>query len=356
VVSGLGFGAASGETTSREPSFLFKSMPCQGFAADIYDLYVLGLLEGKDRADLESHLAKNCDVCLRNIRRSLDLWVVFASTLQDAEPSGDFRARLVRIAELSKKVLVFPRPAASQAHGKFFSTWVWMAIAAVVLMLISGAWFAGHESASIEAQRLSAQLNQLSTLAADRQVLLDDATRRETAFEGQLKSAGDTDVLRKREEMRREILALEAEVNEYKSLLGRQRNADNGNARILEVLSHPGVRLAQLKGTEAAKDTAAYALIVEGSRVVFIASNLPDLPKDKQFQLWLLRSQDPKVVNAGTFVPDDQNRAMVEFTDPTEVSNLTAIAVTDEPKDGSAEPTGTKLMVGTIAAEPDVIK
>lgn len=336
---------------------MFESMPCQGFAADIYDLYVLGLLEGKDRADLEAHLAKNCDVCLRNIRRSLDLWVVFASTLQDAEPSADFRARLVRIAELSKKVLVFPRSAPSHAHGKFLSTWGWMAVAAaVVLMLISGAWFAGHESASIQAQRLSAQLNQLSTLAADRQVLLDEATRRETAFEGQLKSAGDTDALRKREDMRREILALEAEVNEYKSLLGRQKDADNENARILDVLTHPGVRVVQLKGTEAAKDSAAYAFIAEASRVVFFAANLPDLPKDKQFQLWFLRSQDPKVVNAGTFVPDDQARAMVEFTDPTEVSSLTGIAVTDEPKGGSTEPTGTKLMVGTIAAEQDVIK
>src|SRR5271169_3939743 len=111
-------------------------MPCHGFAADIYDLYVLGLLEGKDRADLEAHLAQSCDVCLRNVRRSLDLWVVFASTLQDAEPSSDFRSRLVRIAELSKKVLVFPRPPASASGGKFGWNWGWTSVAgAVVLML-----------------------------------------------------------------------------------------------------------------------------------------------------------------------------------------------------------------------------
>ncbi|HEX4231476.1 MAG TPA: anti-sigma factor [Bryobacteraceae bacterium] len=332
-------------------------MPCQGFAADIYDLYVLGLLEGKERADLEAHLARDCEVCRRNVRRSLDLWVVFASTLQGAEPSPDFRARLVRIAELSKKAPVFPRPVASPSHGKFAWTWGWMVVAGiVVMMLIAGAWFAGHESASIEAQRLSAQLNQLSNLAADRQVLLDEATRRETEFEGQLKSAGDADAMRKREETRREILALDAEVNEYKSLLSRQKSAENDSQRLLNVLSHPGVRLLALKGADIAKQTAAYALIAEASRVIFIAANLPALPKDKQFQLWLLRSQDPKIVNAGTFIPDDQDQAMVEFSDPTEVSDLTGVAVTDEPKSGSLEPTGTKLLVGTIAAEVDVVK
>ncbi|HWF47997.1 MAG TPA: anti-sigma factor, partial [Bryobacteraceae bacterium] len=331
---------------------LFESMPCQGFAADIYDLYVLGLLEGKERADLEGHLAQNCEVCVRNLRRSLDLWIVFASTLKDAEPSVDFRARLVRIAELSKKVLVLPRPVASPSHGKFVWTWGWMVVAGiVVLMLISGAWFAGHESGSIEAQRLSAQLNQLSNLAANRQVLLDEATRRETEFESQLRSAGDSDALRKREDMRREILALDAEVNEYKSLLSREKNAENESQHLLSVLSHPGVRLLPLKGAEIAKESAAYALIVEASRVIFVAANLPNLPKDKEFQLWLVRSEDPKVVNVGTFVPDDQGRAMVEFTDPTEVSDLTSVAVTDEPKGGSTEPTGTKLLVGAAATE-----
>lgn len=329
-------------------------MPCQGFAADIYDLYVLGLLEGKDRADLEDHLARGCEVCLRNIRRSLDLWVVFASTLQDAAPSADFSSRLVRIAELSKKVLVFPRTDAVANRGNFAwrRNWGWMtAASAVVLILILGAWFAGHESGSIEAQQLSAQLDQITSLAANRQVLLDDATRKEKAFESQLKFGGDADALRKREDMRRQIMALDAQVNEYKLLLGRQRAEGDANGRILSVLSHPGVRLVPLKGAEIAKGTPAYALVEEGSRLLFIAANLPKLPEHEQFQLWLLRSQDPKIVSAGTFAPDEDGRALVEFADPTQVSDLTALAVTEEPKGGSVEPTGAKLLAGTIAAE-----
>jgi anti-sigma-K factor RskA len=332
-------------------------MACQGFAADIYDLYVLGLLEGKERADLEAHLAENCDACIRNVRRSLDLWVMFASTLHDSEPSSDFRSRLVRIAELSKKVLVFPRHPESSGNGKFNWGWGWIAAAAaVILMLIAGAWFAGHESGSIEAQRLSGRLDASSALAASRQVALDEWMRKAVDFENQLKHTSGADTLRKTEDMRRQMLALNAEVNQYKTLLDRQKSADDENTKLMNVLSRPGVRLIALKGFETAKAASAYAFVVEGSRVIFIAGNLPQPPGEKEFQLWLLRSQDPKVVSAGTFVPDDQNRVMMEFSDPTEVSNLATIVVTDEPKGGSTDPTGTKLLVGPVTTEPDVVK
>lgn len=324
-------------------------MPCQGFAADIYDLYVLGLLEGKHRADLESHLARECEACVRNVKRSLDLWVLFASTLEDAEPSHDFRSRLVRIAELSKKILVFPRPASTPDRGRLTIHWGWIAVAsALVVILVSGGWFAGHESGSIEAQHLSARLNELSHEAASQQVLLEEAVAKERELEKLATSAGNTTTV---EENRRRILALEAEVSDYKSLLERQKDEVDTNARILNVLSQPGVRMVPLKGVEIAKSTPAYALVMEASRVVFFAANLPKLSGDKEFQLWLIRSQEPKVVSAGTFVADEQSRALVEFADPTEVSALTLIAVTDEPKGGSAEPTGTKLLVGIPNAE-----
>jgi len=39
---------------------------------------------------------------------------VFATTLENAEPSADFRGRLIRIAELSRKVLTFPKSPANR--------------------------------------------------------------------------------------------------------------------------------------------------------------------------------------------------------------------------------------------------
>ena len=86
-------------------------MPCNEFAPDVYNLYVLGLLDDAQRIRLDAHVQENCANCICEVQRSMNLWVVFASTLETAEPSADFRLRLLRIAELSKKVLTFPKHA-----------------------------------------------------------------------------------------------------------------------------------------------------------------------------------------------------------------------------------------------------
>src|SRR5450631_640744 len=87
-------------------------MHCAGFNSDTYDRYVLGLLEEPDRSQLESQIQQQCPACLTGVQRSMNLWLVFAETLENAEPSEDFRGRIVRIAELSRKVLTFPKKSA----------------------------------------------------------------------------------------------------------------------------------------------------------------------------------------------------------------------------------------------------
>src|SRR5882757_2343006 len=84
-------------------------MPCAGFSGETYDRYVLGLLDDPERSQLETEIQEQCSACLEGVQRSMNLWLVFASTLENEEPSADFRARLVRIAELSRKVLTFPK-------------------------------------------------------------------------------------------------------------------------------------------------------------------------------------------------------------------------------------------------------
>src|SRR5882724_10810888 len=87
-------------------------MPCAGFSGETYDRYVLGLLDDPERSQLETEIQAQCSACLEGVQRSMNLWLVFASTLENEEPSADFRARLVRIAELSRKVLTFPKSSA----------------------------------------------------------------------------------------------------------------------------------------------------------------------------------------------------------------------------------------------------
>jgi anti-sigma-K factor RskA len=85
-------------------------------------------------------------------------------------------------------------------------------------------------------------------------------------------------------------------------------------------------------------------LIVEHSRLVLIASNLPKLDNQRQFQCWIVRKKNPKIVSAGVFSPNDENHAVLEFEEPSVISDISLVEVTNEPRGGSSEPTGTKLL------------
>ncbi len=75
-----------------------------------------------------------------------------------------------------------------------------------------------------------------------------------------------------------------------------------------------------------------------------MASRLPKLADGRQFQLWALRRQNPKMVSAGVFSADEDSCALMNFDDRSVLSDLALLEVTDEPQGGSAEPTGAKLM------------
>jgi anti-sigma-K factor RskA len=88
----------------------------------------------------------------------------------------------------------------------------------------------------------------------------------------------------------------------------------------------------------------AYAVVVENSRLIFVASNLPSLVQGRQFQIWMIRKQDPKIVSAGVFSPDGNKRAVVTFENKSLVSDVSSVEVTEEQEGGSSVPTGIKIL------------
>lgn len=79
--------------------------------------------------------------------------------------------------------------------------------------------------------------------------------------------------------------------------------------------------------------------------LVFLASNLPELPPQKTYELWLIpKSGAP--IPAGLFRPDTHGSAtVIKPPLPTGVEAKT-FAITVEPESGSAAPTSTPVMVG----------
>jgi anti-sigma-K factor RskA len=79
--------------------------------------------------------------------------------------------------------------------------------------------------------------------------------------------------------------------------------------------------------------------------LVFLASNMPKLPPQKTYELWLIPTRGAPIP-AGVFRPDTHgSAALIKPPLPTGVEPTT-FAITVEPSAGSAAPTSTPIMVG----------
>jgi anti-sigma-K factor RskA len=80
--------------------------------------------------------------------------------------------------------------------------------------------------------------------------------------------------------------------------------------------------------------------------LVFLASNMPQLPPEKAYQLWLIPANGAPIP-AGVFRPNAQgSAAVVKPPLPTGIEAKT-FAITVEPEAGSNAPTSQPVMVGT---------
>lgn len=86
--------------------------------------------------------------------------------------------------------------------------------------------------------------------------------------------------------------------------------------------------------------------VAKSGTVVFLASNMPDLPPEKVYELWLIPTTGAPIP-AGLFRPDARgSAAVVQPPIPPGIEAKT-FAITIEPRAGSAAPTSTPIMVGT---------
>jgi anti-sigma-K factor RskA len=318
-------------------------MVCSGFPADAYDRYVLGLLEEPERSQLEAQIQDQCPECIRAVQRSMNLWLVFATTLENAEPSADFRARLIRIAELSRKILTFPKNSGVRERTNILTSTLIVICAALAVLLLT-TWYAGRQSLRLDSQPASADINRLAQQLATAQIELKKESAKRTQVENQLNSSGQA-ALGQVEKMKQTLSESQATEQQYKEIIERDRAQMRENTSLIEALASGGARLLVFKSVEgAAKGTVAYALVINNAKLVFIGSNLPKLEADHQFQLWLVRKEDPKYVSAGVFAPDDHNRAVVRYDEAALISAVSELTITEEPTGGSSGPTGPKLL------------
>ena len=138
------------------------------------------------------------------------------------------------------------------------------------------------------------------------------------------------------------IASQEAQITELKTEL-RQKE------EMLSILEAREVDMVLMSGLEV--NPNGYGKIIwnsEKEQALLQVSNLPALPRDKDYQLWLIKDNTP--INAGIFSvsgKDDKFFKIEEMADISERS-ANAFAVTMEPKGGMPQPTGDMYLMGKM--------
>jgi anti-sigma-K factor RskA len=115
----------------------------------------------------------------------------------------------------------------------------------------------------------------------------------------------------------------------------------------LKVLAAREIHISIMSGLQV--NPVGYGKIIwdpEKKSAILQVSNLPAVPADKDYQLWVIK--DKKPISAGVFAVADRepNFFKIENLAAVNPKEINAFAVTLEPKGGVPQPTGEMYMMG----------
>ncbi len=264
------------------------------FAEDLA-LYALHALHGAERTNLEQHL-ESCSSCRRELEDLRGDMALLALSAAGPHPPQRSRERLMKaIAEDKEAAASSSIVPASSDDSRSSSGWF-------------GGWFG--------------RIGWASAVAA---IIVGAAWVNNTQ--------------RKNDALQQEIASVRAKANEDSAELQRVRAEFNA-------LTGPGSQQVTLVAATQKPQPQGKALYVESSgKLLFIASNMPALPEDRAYELWILPVEG-KPVPAGVFRPDNKGSGVVVNPPIPAGTRAKGFAITVEAKTGSPAPTTTPTMVG----------
>lgn len=113
----------------------------------------------------------------------------------------------------------------------------------------------------------------------------------------------------------------------------------------LEILSKPETRAVQFG---LANKPRGRVFVNRDRGLIFVGTQLPELPKNQTFQLWLLPTNGAPE-SAGLFQSSATGDSVNVRTTPIDTTRIHAVAVSVEPRGGSPTPTTTPILVVPLA-------
>jgi anti-sigma-K factor RskA len=148
-------------------------------------------------------------------------------------------------------------------------------------------------------------------------------------------------LLRQNTDLRQRIAALEA------NSTGQQKQLLQAKELIATLTSADSVHFTLVAGKTPPQPQGKAIYLRSTGTLVFLASNMPELPPQKTYELWLIPTSGVPIP-AGLFRPDTHgSAALIKPPLPTGVEAKT-FAITVEPGAGSAAPTSTPIMIGIV--------
>jgi len=139
---------------------------------------------------------------------------------------------------------------------------------------------------------------------------------------------------------RREIARLTREVVTQQGELARSRDALAHQRDLVALLSSANARKMELTGTAAAqKARGTFAFDQQTGSAMLMTEALPVAPAGMAYELWFIPKGHLPMAGK-VFSVDASGRATVSDLMPSEAREKAVIAITLEPKHGSAQPTG----------------
>ena len=150
---------------------------------------------------------------------------------------------------------------------------------------------------------------------------------------------------RERDAARASLAAMQSASGTQLTALDSLRATLRTREQMIANLIGPQVAVMTLTATMPTAPSARMFWDQQHNAWTFVGHHMPMPKAGRTYQMWLVT---PKAkISAGTFMPSADGEVMMQATYPMAKDSRAAVAVTDEPMGGSAQPTTTPIMLAT---------